>query len=207
MIADENNQPLSKLFWESFLREKDKLRKMVFAGEISSAYYRIGELLTLSNYSNVYEITCSDELAILVFTPESDQRLAIVVDAFVNDAPTIPGWKIVNRRQRKPVEDALSMLEEVYDVELTDLAFSIEKADAGFNVIMYTTAADILGEPEKEGFVSFFLEHALGEEVSMALIFDRSVGLPNGSRKMMEPSLFVATVIEVAEARGILQGM
>ena len=211
MNTDEKKGPSSKMFWDAFLLEKDRLYEMIFSDDFYAAYQRIGKLLAFADYSHVYEVTCDDNAALLIFTPESDSEIATIVDAFVEKAPVIPGWKVLNRRQRKTVEDAIAMLEEVYEVELQDIGFSIEETRSGLNVIMYTTTADILEEREKEGhtrvkegFLSFFLEHALGEEVSMSLIRERYVQHPDHSIKLMEPHVFVTAILEIAIRQGII---
>jgi hypothetical protein len=197
MSDDARRQPIVQLFWEQFNSEKDTLRSQIFEGSVRAAYDRIGALLALAHYPHVHEITSDDNSAILIFTPESDPSVAEIVDWFVKAAPTamLSGWKVFNRRQRKPLKDAFLLLEHVYEVDATDAVFSIEPTLNKFDIVMYTASAVILGEPEKEGFVSFFLEHALGEEIAMGLIGHRSV-MPFDPKKECHPAdLFVETIL------------
>ncbi len=199
MSNEALQQPIAIQFWELFHSEKDDLRSQIFAGSIREAYDRIGELLSQAHYPHVHEITCDDESAILIFTPESDPGIAVIVDAFVKAAPMLSGWKVFNRRQRKPIEDALVMLNDVYEVDATDAAFSIECTLNKFDVVMHTGVAAILGEAEKEGFVSFFLEHALGEEVAMSMIGCRSVMSSDPEKASYSPKMFVETILNAVD--------
>jgi hypothetical protein len=158
-------------------------------------------LLCQANYSYVYEVTSDESHALLIFTPESDSEVALIVDAFVSAAPMIPGWTIFNRRQRRAVEDALAMLEQVYDVDASDVVLSIRENSNSFDVAMYTKLAEILGEPEKEGFISFFLEHALGEAFAMKWIKRKEILLPGKAKLFLTPHVFVEQILSVSEKK------
>jgi hypothetical protein len=197
--ARDTVEPSPIIFWNLFSEEKDELYTQIISGNVRPAYERIGEFATLANFPYVYEVTSDADNAILIFTPESDRDIAIVIDSFVAAAPALPRWKIFNRRQAKPVEDAFAMLENVYEVDVRDATFSMEQGSAGFDVVMYSKAADILGEEEKEGFVSFFLEHAIGEANAMAFVGRRAIHAHDRRGIALSPHDFVTRVLRLAK--------
>lgn len=200
MSNSDLDEPQPEQFWRAFDLESHKLFDLVFSSNVLAAYQRIGELLSGANYPYVYEVTSDENNAILVFTPESDADLARIVDAFVRVAPPIPKWRVFNRRQRRPVEDAFAMLEKVYEVDASDAVFSICKATNGFDVTMHTDAAELLGDPEKEGFASFFLEHAIGEELAMRMVRKRDVARLDDNASCLSPGSFVEAMVAAAVA-------
>jgi hypothetical protein len=182
-------------FWAAFAVEAQSLRELVLTRRIRLAYERIGKLLNKAGYSRVYEVTSTaDEQCVLIFTPESDPVLAAVVDSFVAAAPRIDGWLVYNRRQRRPVEDAIATVEQVYGVSLRDLRLAVSPDDGGLAVTMHTGLADILGEPEKAGFIAFFLEHSLGEAFVMSKVRRMSIAPLPAPQGGMSPQQFVDAI-------------
>lgn len=159
-----------KTFWESFSTEARFLSEQVLSGNAGMAYHRIAEILDRASCDFVFELTSDDTKAHLIFTPESDPLTARLIDGFLLHAPSLPNWKLFGRRQRCDIDDAFERLERVYDVNARDAVFSTEINDDDIKVTMHCDAARILRDAEKIGFVTFFLEHALGEELTMKRI-------------------------------------
>jgi hypothetical protein len=184
------------VFWEAFATESAHIREQLFTGELRPAYERVVHLLDQAGYTHAVELTVDDDDGCLIFTPESNAELARVVDDFVGAAPPVPGWKVFNRRQQKPWEDALTMAEDVWQVNASDARFVVEQADTGFNVTMLSDAAEFLAGAEAEGFVTFFLEHALGEQLCMERVRTRGLRSPDVNVKSMGPRALVKLVVD-----------
>lgn len=178
-------------FWNSFANESKLLYEQVFHGKLFLAYDRICKLLESANCPYVCEVTCNDQEAILIFTPESDPEVAKEIDEFVYSAPVIPNWGLYTRRQRKPVDDVLEILKEIYGLDASDATFSAVKKGSSIDVVMHTKAASEMTTTEASGFVEMFLEHALGEQTSMSIVGNRSIDslTANGT---LSPGDFVA---------------
>ncbi len=162
-------------FWISFANESEWLYEQVFHDKLLDAYDKICELLESANCPFVCEVTCNDQEAILIFTPESDPEIAKEIDEFVNSAPVIPNWRLYTRRQRKPVDDVFEILKEIYGLDASDATFSAVKKGSKIDVVMHTEVASEMTTTEANGFVEMFLEHALGEQTSMSIVGNSSV--------------------------------
>lgn len=162
-------------FWMSFANESELLYEQVFHDKLSLAYDRICELLESASCPYVCEVTCNDHEAILIFTPESDPEIAKEIDEFVYSAPVIPNWVLYTRRQRRPVDDVLEILKEIYRLDASDATFSAVKKGSLIDIVMHTKVASEMTASEAKGFVEMLLEHALGEQTSMSIIGKRSI--------------------------------
>jgi hypothetical protein len=183
-------------FWATFKVRSKPLAELVHSDDTYSAYCQIGELLDASNVPYLFEVTSDSNDAILIFTPESDRDVAAEIDAFVSEAPSMNGWKIFARRQQCHVDDALARLEQVYDIDIQDMTLAVHGNRHSLSIVMYTNVADILGEPERNGFVTLFLEHALGEQLVMDHVSETAISSKQVTHAL-SPQEFVDTVMRL----------
>ncbi|QOV91880.1 hypothetical protein IPV69_11215 [Humisphaera borealis] len=181
-------------FWNAIQSVQEELRTNIMAGNVVPAYTWVGQALQRSRIDIVHEVTSDDTDAILVFTPESDPKVAREIDMLLAAAPRMNGWKIFGRRQRQEVEDALRMTEEVYDVDLRDARFIVTSLQTGgLEITMFTAAAREFESAAAAGLATFFLEHAIGEMLLMQTVrsarlepLDDALGSSIGASELFE---------------------
>jgi hypothetical protein len=162
--------PQAQLFWSAFAQEAGLLRERILGGRIEDAYHRIGWLLREHGYRHVHELTIFAGDPALVLTPEGDPQIAIIVDALIQAAPCLHGWRLFARRQPRPLSDALRIVASVYQVDLSDsLGYLLRFAD-GCGVILFTSAAPHVPEEDHVPLLSLLFQHACGEEMVMRCV-------------------------------------
>jgi len=181
-------------FWTRFTSKSTDLCDQILCGEVAEAYYEITQLLGTFGCPYVCEITCDDSDAILIFTPESDSKVAKEIDEFMLLAPQLPNWIIYSRRQRKPIEDVFEILNEIYGVDSRDAMFTVSSANDRFNVMMHTSVEPEMTPKEAAGFVKMFMEHALGEETAMTRIGHSSITSTH-SQAALTPQNFIDLIL------------
>ena len=157
-------------FWSAFGGLSDRLRGLILAGRLDSAFELIEELLGRLGYDFICEVTQEGDDAVLVFTPEGDTDQAEEIDSLLSSRPAIPGWRFYGRRQRKPVQDAFVFVDHIFGIDIRDARFVLDRHLGQWKVTMYSPALASLGEKDRQGLVRTFLWHALGEDVVMTRI-------------------------------------
>jgi hypothetical protein len=155
-------------FWTMFGKRARKWANLLHSGRTQEAFEDIDRVLSDRGYDFPFDLTSDDEHCIITFSPEGDPELASEIDTLVKSAPTIVGWQIFGRRQRKELADAYAIVANLYDADVSQATFQILKHRGDIQVVMYFPNAKQLGEDEQAALVATFLDHAVGEDLVMS---------------------------------------
>lgn len=181
------------LFWGPFLKEAVQLREYALSGNVALVSSRVDQLLTLARLRFAYEVTIKPpDTAVLMLSPESNPTLAQAIDEFVKAAPVLSGWIVYPRRQRCDWQVAFQIIQRLYSVDAGDATFDVTPTtDGRYDIVMYSSVSDLFEEEVAEGLVSLFLECALGEDVVMRSVRQKSLAPPKDSNTSLSPEALV----------------
>jgi hypothetical protein len=163
-------------FWEEFKKDASILHCQLISGEVSLAFSRIDVMLRDAGLDFAFDLTSdADDIAKLVLTPEGDPVQANAIDALLQQAPSVPDWRFLGRRERKPLPDAFVIVSYIYDIDLRDALFLATKKDGRYGITMFMVGVDHLSEDEKSGLIATFLDHALGESYVMEHVYEMKI--------------------------------
>lgn len=165
---------LAQCFWQSFEADSVNLAEKIYGGKLRDAFEGVEAMLDKSGFAFSFELTLEEGDAVLILTPEGDKNEAARIDCFAESRPHIKGWRIYTRRQRKSLHDAFAFVRHIYGLDIHDATFDLESGARGFKVKMYSGALTSLTVDEIRGLVETFLDHAVGEAVVMAQVFEAS---------------------------------
>src|SRR5690348_16242295 len=103
-------------FWQDFEKYAPRLLMVMQHDDVPRAFDAVEHLLTGYSYNFCFELSLEDDRGLLVFSPEGDEEVAVQIDSFVAAAPRLAGWRIIGRRERKPVADVVSIVKHLYDL-------------------------------------------------------------------------------------------
>lgn len=155
-------------FWREFADDAPVLAQMVNANNLREAFKRIEAMLHRYGFEFCFELTEEGRDAVLVLTPEGDQKQARAIDKLIEVNPGIAGWRIYGRRKQKTLEDVYAFVAHIYGLNVSDATFDILETARGREVIMWSDALSGLSDDEARGLVATFLDHAVGEDVAMS---------------------------------------
>jgi len=179
-------------FWRAFGAEAVALATRVTSGDLRGVFQRVETLLLEHGFDFCFDLTEEGHEAALVLTPEGDPVQARRIDELVHSRPEIPGWRVYGRRQRKPLADAVAVVRNIYDVDVSDATFDLRETPRGFEVTMRSKAVRNLKTEEAQGLIATFLDHAVGE----AVVMERVAGLVAGQgRGRLSVAALVALLV------------
>jgi hypothetical protein len=159
-----------KEFWQRFCLQADEIREQLMKRNLPAAFESVERILNAAGFDFAFELTFDGGAGVLILTPEGDARSAHAIDQLLDARPSVPRWRFFGRRQRKPIQDAVTFVRRLYERDIDDARFLISPAGDKVDVTMFSSAMDDLAGDEREGLVATFLDHALGEDRVMSKI-------------------------------------
>jgi hypothetical protein len=157
-------------FWKSFSSEAADISEWLAAGHLRKAFDRVEALLLERGFDFCFDLSRDGPTAILILTPEGDQGVAAEIDELLAVAPMVPGWRLVGRRQRKGIADAITIVHQIYGVDVTGVSFDVAQSSSGLSVVMFSHALEGMSQEVARGLAQTFLDHAIGESLVMERI-------------------------------------
>jgi hypothetical protein len=154
-------------FWTWFAENNARITEIMEGKREGRVTDLIDSALAANGLDFTYEVTEGVFGGELTFTPEGDPQLAAFVDRFVAHAPSFGDWVVFSRVQRKALGTALAFVKALHGVDLEDARFKVVWADERFHLCFLHDGLFALDEDKRYAVVSTFLDHALGEEISM----------------------------------------
>jgi hypothetical protein len=184
------NEPV---FWEHFSRDAEAWCALMRAGNEEIAFESIAETLDRFGLSYCFDITFDDSLCFLILSPEGDYDAAQVIDQLVAASPHIPGWKVFSRRQRKSLDDARAIVENLYQFDPASARFRVLTRNGTPFIQMFAPPSLELDTEERQGLINTFLWHAIGEDTVM----DKHIG--GELRLASAPSTAILSAEDIAK--------
>ncbi len=157
---------MSRLFWSWFESAAADLRSRMLSGQIGGVFSEIEGKSRANGFAFGLELFLEGDTATLILTPEGDAAGAAMIDRFVVGRAAIPGWRILGRRPKRSISDARLLAWRLQGVDVGDAVFGLDPREDGWRVTMVADAP-----PDRVvRTLGAFLDHALGEEVSMARV-------------------------------------
>lgn len=157
-------------FWKDFVGSADSIRQQIQHGNLRAAFNLIESILVQHGYDFAFELTEVESGVALSFTPEGDVEAAQAIDELVAQRPSLNGWTIYSRRQRKHPKDAVTFVREIYGRDISEAKFEVEDYEDRLRVILVSSAIAGLTEEEARGLTETLLDHLLGEDFVMRQI-------------------------------------
>lgn len=157
-------------FWRSFRNHADALAALIAAGRLREAFDTVESILERHGMNYCFDLTECGDQAVLVLTPEGDPARALKIDELLQCKPEIEGWQVLGRRPRKALDDAFVFVREIYDIDIGTATWSLRTSETGDEVVMFSAAVADLDAEQREGLVRTFLDHAVGESVTMSRV-------------------------------------
>lgn len=184
-------------FWLRFKPDAGLLHEALLQNQTRDVFRRIEQILQECGHDYCFDVTSDNRTAILIFSPEGDAATAQDIDKLLKAGPPIPGWLFFGRRQKKPLNDALAIIRNMYGVDLQDATFDLTDSQSELVVTMFSPQVEKLTPNGAKGLVATFLDHAIGEDFSM-----RHVSRMEARAKGVGPLRAAAFVDAILAARG-----
>ena len=181
-------------FWRAFRNNAPALAALIAQGSLREAFDIVESILEGHGMNYCFDLTEVGDQAVLVLTPEGDPVQAREIDELLKSKPEIEGWQVYGRRRRKPLQDALIFVLEIYGIDISAATWSLRRSESGDDEItMFSAAVTDLSAEQREGLVRTFLDHAVGEAVTMSRV-SIATARHVGSGGLSAPEL-VATLV------------
>ncbi|HEX8702119.1 MAG TPA: hypothetical protein VF815_25030 [Myxococcaceae bacterium] len=174
MITDEHElKHAAGQFWTRFVSEIAPLGQHIIQN-YTAVFESVERALAEAGIDFVFDVTAFEDSSGLIFTPEGDEEVARAIDMFLSQRPEIPGWRIFGRRQPKSWHDALVLVGQIAEADLSDARFAVWRDRPGLAVDMVAAELAQFEEPSAKSIAMLLLHHALGEEFVMNSIQELS---------------------------------
>ena len=160
-------------FWTRFVTEIAPLGQHIIQN-YTAVFESVESALAEVGVDFVFDVTAFDDGGGLIFTPEGDEEVARAIDVFLAERPEVPGWRIFGRRQPKSWHDALLLVGQIAETNLSDARFAVWRAGSGLAVDVVAAELAQFEEPSAKSIAMLLLHHALGEEFVMNSIQELS---------------------------------
>jgi len=167
MILDERQlRQAAGRFWTRFVAEIAPLGQHLIQNH-TAIFESVESALAEAGVDFVFDITAFDDGSGLIFTPEGDAEVAQAIDVFLAERPEVPGWRIFGRRQPKAWHDALLLVGQIVEADLSDARFAVWRAGSGRAVDVVAAELAQFEESSAKSIAMLLLHHALGEAFVM----------------------------------------
>ena len=167
MIIDEQRlRQAAGRFWTRFVSEIAPLGQHLIQNH-TAIFESVESALAEAGVDFVFDITAFEDGSGLIFTPEGDEEVAGAIDVFLSERPEVPGWRIFGRRQPKAWHDALVLVGQIAEADLSDARFAVWRAGAGLAVDVVAAELAQFEEDSAKSIAMLLLHHALGEAFVM----------------------------------------
>jgi hypothetical protein len=170
VVDAEHREPNVRGFWTWFAESHLEILEIMGGRRPGRVTEMIDAALASNDLSLTYEVTEGLFGGELTFTPEGDPALGKFIDRFVASAPSFDTWVIFSRIQRKSLATALAFTKALHGVDLKNAHLRIVESDDLFNVTFLDDALVALDEDKRYAVAGTFLDHALGEELTMSYL-------------------------------------
>lgn len=154
-------------FWSDFRARSDELAGLMDADSVNEAFEAIDNMLSTHNLPFCFDITMGEECPLLIFSPEGDRREAMKIDELLRNAPHCGSWRFFGRRQKKHLDDAAAIVQELYYRDPRLMTYGLRKSGSGWLLTMQVPSASDMAPEVAQGMVNTFLWHAVGEGAVM----------------------------------------
>jgi hypothetical protein len=169
-MSDVNGTPDFRGFWQWFADHQLEILEIMAGRRPGRVTDVLDDALRGRNLNFVYEVTEGTFGGELTFTPEGDAAVAKVLDRFVAMAPSFDTWVVHSRRQQKPISAALAFTKAIHGIDLHGLHLNVRKLSGQYHLQFIHPELAALGDDRRFAVVATFLDHALGEALSMSVI-------------------------------------
>lgn len=159
-------------FWQWFVGHHGELLDIVHRRREGRVTDLLDHALRANDLNLAYDVIESEKGAELTFTPEGDEGKVARIERIVASAPKIEGWTFHARRQRKTLEAALAFVRALHGFDLSGARMSIATREDGRFDLTFIHEQLAQMDEQRYAVVGTFLDHALGEEVTMSFIGD-----------------------------------
>ncbi len=159
-----------RLFWKWFADHQEEVLEIMAGRRQGKVTDRIDKALSDAGLNLTYEVTEGTFGGELTFTPMGDPEMARFIDRFVAAAPSFETWMVHGRRQRKPLKAALAFVQALHDVDLSGARLKVRNFEGRYYLCFIHAGLSQLSEEMRFGVAATFLDHALGEAVTMSKI-------------------------------------
>ena len=156
-------------FWRWFEGQADTLAEVVAGRRHANITQMMDAALTEHGLPLTYEISAGVDGPELIFSAEGREDWASFLTEMVEKAPAT-GWTIHPSRPRRPLEVALSIVREVYGVDLTDSRLQARVVDDRFHLRFLDDQLYRLADNVRHDAAALFLDYALGERLATATV-------------------------------------
>lgn len=150
-------------FWTLFAARAAAWASIFRAGNQRRVFDEIDAAALSCSVDFCFDITECGKNICLIFSPEGDPEEARQIDSLVQQSPPIDGWRILGRRERKPLKDVSAVLRHLYGIDLDQLRFDLSDNSKEILIAMPSDAE--MDEDEIEGLGNTFAWHAIGEQL------------------------------------------
>jgi hypothetical protein len=188
MIIDEQQlRRAAGRFWTRFVSEIAPLGQHLIQNH-TAIFESVESALAEAGVDFAFDITAFEDDSGLIFTPEGDEEVAGAIDVFLAERPEVPGWRIFGRRQPKAWHDALVLVGQIAEADLSDARFAVWRAGAGLAVDVVAAELAQFEEDSAKSIAMLLLHHALGEAFVMNSVQELSGHAePLPGRKYLTP--------------------
>ena len=159
-----------RVFWKWFADHHGEILEIMGGRRPGKVTDMIDKALTDAGLSLTYEVTEGTFGGELTFTPMGDPEMARFIDRFVASAPSFETWMIHGRRQRKPLKAALAFVQALHDVDLNGTRLKVRFLEGKYYLLFINERLAQMPEEQRFAVAATFLDHALGEAVTMSRI-------------------------------------
>ncbi len=192
MAQTAEQQPEIRGFWSWFAQHQAEILDIMSGRKQGRVTQLLDEALAAHGLSVTYEVTEGPYGGELSFTPEGDPQVARFVDRFVAAAPTLERWVIHSRIQRKSLPAALAFVQRVHGVDLSEARLKVRCVEGLYFLQFLHDGLAALPDPKRMAAAASFLDHALGEALTMGFV--RGLDFRSGGEGI-EMSLVISELI------------
>ena len=169
-MTDAQGTPDFQGFWTWFADHNEEILEIMAGRRPGRVTDVLDAALRSRNLNFVYEVTEGTFGGELTFTPEGDPGVAKVLDRFVAMAPSFETWVVHSRRQRKPLSAALAFTKALHGIDLHGLHLNVRKLGGQYHLQFLHPELAAQDDDRRFAVAATFLDHALGEAMSMSII-------------------------------------
>ncbi|MCA9549159.1 MAG: hypothetical protein KC933_03930 [Myxococcales bacterium] len=169
-MTEAQGTPDFRGFWQWFADHHAEILEIMAGRRPGRVTDILDDALRSRNLSFVYEVTEGTFGGELTFTPEGDDNVAKVIDHFVAMAPSFDTWVVHSRRQQKPLNAALAFTKAVHGIDLTGLHLNVRNLHGQYHLQFIHRELAAADDDKRFAVAATFLDHALGEALSMSII-------------------------------------
>ena len=156
-------------FWAWFQQQAGRLAEMMSSAERTRITALMDEALTQYGLPIRYEVSTGIEGPELVFSAEGSDAWAEFLTEMVAQAPATV-WTIHAQRPRRRLDEALTIVQAVYDIDLSGARFQVRVVSGRYHLRFIHDALYSSQEELRYEIAALFLDYALGERLATSAV-------------------------------------